>query len=513
MIDIFSRSRIEMAEDLEREGEDEVPAPAPAPAPAVQADEELQVLGTVPLLPEAPTVVKGEKEGEAKAPEEEKAEAKAEAEAPETEESKAAKALRRAYLKQVTAFYKERNIYFQGKRNVSDTGKAEFKAQSRAGLQDSPLATITKNGTFILRKKEDSKKEAGKIIYKVLHQISVPSYRDPTQEEHAAIEKRRIAAIKTAEEAFEIARDSLRTLYKMDTTFEQIKEAMRLVREADLKLQSARFAETELTPYTIPLALLTLEKQDSGIAIAGGFAGTPMTLQQRYAVEEVGGIAEEEPKLGERTPTVILVSFAEEDEDHGFMSSWYKKEFVFDTRSYSCAFQAIMSEMARAFGNAEEADRIMSEEDPNEMVLLWDKVEVGEGKEPITEETWNTQLAEIIEKVNMEKFKNAKMAQLLAATGTKKIGYIPPENDKDMFQGTGLPFDDEKAYQPPAWIGKNIYGNVLEKVRIKAIKAIKKSEAKKTKSAPVVPATKLAINTAPVAAAPAPIAEEGAEEP
>ena len=103
------------------------------------------------------------------------------------------------------------------------------------------------------------------------------------------------------------------------------------------------------------------------------------------------------------------------------------------------------------------------------------------------------------------------MANLLAATGTKQIGYIPPENDKDMFQGTGLPFDNEKAYQPSAWIGKNTYGKVLEEVRAKAIEAIKKSEAKKTKSAPVVPAPKLAINTAPVAAPPAPIAEEAVD--
>ena len=219
----------------------------------------------------------------------------------------------------------------------------------------------------------------------------------------------------------------------------------------------------------------------------------------------------EEPKLGEPTPDVILVSYAEDNETHGFMSSWFKKEFTFNEREYSCAFQAIMSEMARVFGNDIEADRIISEDNPENMVLFWDRLEVGEGKEPITQVKWNKQLAKIIKKVNLEKFKNVKMAQLLAATGTKQIGYVPPENDKDTFQGTGLPFDDEKAYDPSAWIGQNTYGKILEEVRDKVIEAIKKRKTKSAPVASVAPATKLAINTAPVAAAPAPIAEEAEE--
>jgi hypothetical protein len=140
----------------------------------------------------------------------------------------------------------------------------------------------------------------------------------------------------------------------------------------------------------------------------------------------------------------------------------------------------------------------------------------------------------------LKKFENLKLAEKLAATGTKQIGYVPPENDKDTFQGTGLPFDDERSYQPHEWTGENLYGQVLEQIRAviaeKLQPAPKKTAAKKTKSvatvatavtavpapavpAPVVPApvvpvpsvipaTELAINTAPIAAAPAPIAEE-----
>jgi len=499
-----------MEETQEREGEEELAVVVPE----VEADEDLGVLGTVPLLTEAGEVKVDEKE-EAKATE---AEAEAEAEEEEeSEESKAAKELRRDYLKQVKAFYKERNIYFQGQRNVSEQAKEAFRRNSRMGKQDSPLAQITKDGQQILLKKD------GKIIY----QITPVSYRDSNQEEHKTIQKRREAAIKTAEEAFEMARDSLRALYKTESTFEDVKEATRLVLEADLKLQTARFAEKELTPYYVPIALLTLNKQDTGRASAGAFAGTPMTLQQRYAVVDTGG--SEESKAGIDTPEVILICYPE-DGDHGFMSSWFMKEFSYHKRKYSCAFQAIMSEMARKFGNEEEADRIMDEEDPRDMALLWDKLEVGEGEEPITQEKWNERLGKIIMKVNLKKFENLKLAQQLAATGTKQIGYVPPENDKDTFQGTGLPFDDERSYQPHEWTGENLYGQVLEQIRAviteKLQPAPKKTVVKKPKSAPpkviadapvapVVPATELAINTAQIAAAPAPVAKEeegGVEE-
>jgi ribA/ribD-fused uncharacterized protein len=498
-----------MEETQEREGEEELAVVVPE----VEADEDLGVLGTVPLLTEAGEVKVDEKE-EAKATE---AEAEAEAEEEEeSEESKAAKELRRDYLKQVKAFYKERNIYFQGQRNVSEQAKEAFRRNSRMGKQDSPLAQITKDGQQILLKKD------GKIIY----QITPVSYRDSNQEEHKTIQKRREAAIKTAEEAFEMARDSLRALYKTESTFEDVKEATRLVLEADLKLQTARFAEKELTPYYVPIALLTLNKQDTGRASAGAFAGTPMTLQQRYAVVDTGG--SEESKAGIDTPEVILICYPE-DGDHGFMSSWFMKEFSYHKRKYSCAFQAIMSEMARKFGNEEEADRIMDEEDPRDMALLWDKLEVGEGEEPITQEKWNERLGKIIMKVNLKKFENLKLAQQLAATGTKQIGYVPPENDKDTFQGTGLPFDDERSYQPHEWTGENLYGQVLEQIRAviaeKLQPAPKKTAAKKAKSVatvataipvtpatPVVPATELAINTAPVAAAPLAKEEEGEEK-
>ena len=492
----------------EREGEEEVIVDAPI----VKADEDLGVLGTVPLLTEGLGEVKGEEskeegEGEAQTLEDEELEGEAKAD-------EASLALRRNYLKQITAFYKERNYYFQGTRNVSEPKKIEFKLQSRLGKQDSPLAQITKKGELVLLDKKS----------KVIYQITVPSYRDPKQEEHETILKRRQAAIKKAEVAFEVARDSLRALYKIESSsFEEIKEAMRLVHDADLMLQTARFAEKNLTSYYIPLAMLTLDPHDSGRANAGAFTTTSMTLQQRYAVEEIGGTDAVKP--GEKMPELILVSYPEGK--HGFMSSWFMKEFSYHRRTYSCAFQAIMSEMARKFGNDEEADMIVDEDNPENMVLFWDKLEVGEGEEPITQEKWNERLGKIIMKVNLKKFENLKLATRLADTGNQPIGYVPPENDKDTFQGTGLPFDNEKSYQPLEWIGQNIYGKALEEIRkviqekLGPVKEKKKklapskktvianTEPEATKPAPEpetepetepAPATELFVNAAPIAA-------------
>ena len=64
------------------------------------------------------------------------------------------------------------------------------------------------------------------------------------------------------------------------------------------------------------------------------------------------------------------------------------------------------------------------------------------------------------------------------------IGYIPPENPNDMYQGTGLPFDDPNAYQPRKWPGSNVYGQVLEQIRTEAIGVLK---ARKTATAAAAP--------------------------
>jgi ribA/ribD-fused uncharacterized protein len=477
----------------ENEGEEEVRVDVEE----TEADADLGVLGHVPLIGE-----EGESEGEEKGAGAAAEAAEPEAEADpdeelETEESKAAKKLRAAYLKRVKAFYKERNRYFQGKRNKTVAAAADFRMSFRLGIQDSPEAQINGDGVLIL------KAVKGKDVIKVIDEITIPYYSEPDAARLEALEKQRLSKIKRAEEAFEAARDVLRDLKSTGGSTADIKGAMAEIQNADVMLQTARFAQTQLTYYSgVPLALLTMDKYDNGKVDAGAFEGRPITLQERYAVEgaeggPLGEGAEADEAEGSGVSEVILVSFAEGD--HDFLSSWFMYSFEYNGETYCCAFQAIMAEMARKYENDEEVARIMETSDPQEMILQWDTFENKEDDEPITEKKWNKRLQKCIIKVNQAKFSNKKLAKRLAATGSMPIGYIPPENPTDQYQGTGLPFDDPNAYQPRKWPGSNVYGQVLEQIRTEAIGVLK---ARKTATAAKVPAPKATV-TVPVPA-PAP---------
>jgi len=474
----------------ENEGEEEVRVDVEE----AEADADLGVLGHVPLVGEEEGESEGEEKGSAAATAAAEPEADPEEEELETEESKAAKKLRAAYLKRVKAFYKERNRYFQGKRNTTPAAAAAFKMIFRLGIQDSPEAQINGDGVLIL------KSVKGKDVIKVIDEITIPYYSEPDATRLEALEKQHLSKIKRAEEAFEAARDVLRDLMSTGGSTADIKGAMAEIQNADVLLQTARFAQTQLTYYSgVPLALLTMDKYDNGKVDAGAFEGRPITLQERYAVEgaEGGplgeGAEEADEAEGSGVSEVILVSFAEGD--HDFLSSWFMYSFEYNGETYCCAFQAIMAEMARKYENDEEVARIMETTDPQEMILQWDTFENKEDDEPITEKKWNKRLQKCIIKVNQAKFSNKKLAKRLAATGSMPIGYIPPENPTDQYQGTGLPFDDPNAYQPRKWPGSNVYGQVLEQIRTEAIGALK---ARKTATAAPVPAPK--ATAAPVPA-------------
>jgi ribA/ribD-fused uncharacterized protein len=369
----------------------------------------------------------------------------------------------------------------------------------RLGIQDSPEAQINGDGVLIL------KAVKGKDVIKVIDEITIPYYSEPDAARLEALEKQRLSKIKRAEEAFEAARDILRDLKSTGGSTADIKGAMAEIQNADVMLQTARFAQTQLTYYSgVPLALLTMDKYDNGKVDAGAFEGRPITLQERYAVEgaEGGPLGDEgegaDEAEGSGVSDVILVSFAEGD--HDFLSSWFMYSFVYNGETYCCAFQAIMAEMARKYENDEEVARIMETTDPQEMILQWDTFENKEDDEPITEKKWNKRLQKCIIKVNQAKFSNKKLAKRLAATGSMPIGYIPPENPTDQYQGTGLPFDDPNAYQPRKWPGSNVYGQVLEQIRTEAIGVLK---ARKTATAAPVPKATVPV-PAPKATVPVP---------
>jgi ribA/ribD-fused uncharacterized protein len=455
----------------ENEGEEE----EGLAAPTVEADKDLGALNFVPLLPQ--TGPGEENVEEEKAEKAEKAETvKPKPITKQEEVSKEEESLERAaYLKKIRTFYAERARFFSGYYSKGSGPRAASIRSIKQGKHDSKIAQITPEGILILLTKEGT----------VKFEIPPLSYREPEAADHEEIEAKRKALVEEAQLAFEEARQTLRELTKRKSSHEDIKEAMRLVTEADQALQEARFVTKGVKLYNTTVANLLFNKYAKGSLIVKAFEGEPMTLQERYAILDTEG---EMPKESAKpSPDVILVSYPEGD--HDFMSLWYMKSFEYEKVKYICAYQAVMAGLARKFENEEEVSRILAERDPKQMVLRWDTFETKED-EPITEEKWNKRLERILLKVHRAKFSNSKLAKKLADTGSMRIGYIDPDQPTETFQGIGIPFDDveQRAYQRYKWKGENIVGQVLEKVRMEVLAALAPAEKPKKAKAEKKPA-------------------------
>jgi ribA/ribD-fused uncharacterized protein len=433
----------EADESLEREGEEE------SSSPVIEgvADEDLGGLGDfVPELKDSNTDEEeaGEEDANANAVEEEEEE---EESLEETTEQRALRKERRKYLKNIAAFYKERKAFFKGDRSKTPKQKTEFWKSFKAGLNKPILAKVREDGSMKLYSNRGG---VTKLVFENLPQVV---YREPTPEEHEEIEKNRLKLIKKAEAIFEMAKDVLRKAI-LGTDKELIMEANRNVMEADQILQMERFRIRGMQRFTVPRNQLLFEdKYNDKMTEAYAFIGANMTLQQRYAVIET---SEYQPVQEEVESDNILVSLPDGPND--FLSAWYIKALTYKDREYNCAYQAIMYKLARYFEEDEKAEEILNEEDPENMGITWDELGT-------TEKLFNSKLEELILKVNRAKFTSKSLAKKLIGTGTKRIGYINPQDQTDRFQGIGRGFDDKKVYNHEKWKGKNVYGKVLEQIR------------------------------------------------
>jgi len=462
--------------EREREGEEEVqlvrpqvPSAAGTPQPEeVKADENLGPLGIVTEIPEKEAWWdKGGDEEEEKKEEEpeEETEEPEEDDPEETEEERANRKARKKYLKHVGEFYQERLAFFRMQRNTTPAGKQAFKDSFHKGKNDSKLAFFEKNGTMTLMGKD------GTLIRKV-----VPfSYREPTSEEHEILDKWRKKQIIKTEKAFEDAKQILREAQGSD---KNVKRAQRLALEADLALQEARFATKGVAYYkkAVMNQLLFENPSDVHKTEAFAFVSTPMTSQQRYAVQEEPGEEKEESSEDKPESDVILFQFAEGPYD--FLSSWYMQKFKYKGIRYRCAYQAILAELARKFGDDEKAEEIMEATNPEDMELTWDDLDEA------TEREWRQRLKKLILKVNRAKFAKEDLAERLIATGDKHLGCIPPENELDDYQGIGRGFSDPKAWRREKWKkGGNFYGKIVEQIRNELIVAKNPSMKRPVKKA------------------------------
>ena len=434
-----------MSQDPEREGEEE----EGVLNEEVVADEDLGALGVIPER----TEIDETKEDKNEEPNENE-EAELEEE-PAADPNDPVLQERRAYLRLIAAFFKERSFYYRNKRMPGGGAKIKALNAFRRRAEELPSnATYSDDGLTLTLLTKTGKVKAT---------IPMQEYRSPTHDELESLAAKRLQAIATAEKDYEVAIDELRQVYKTGIGGD-IKRAQRQVGEADRRLHRIRYPELTLDIYkSVQTRQVDFEKpRDEHTTSVYAMHVATLKRQNAYAVpiesseKEVAEPAEE--GIGKKQRTILFA--AKPIGQYGFLSSFYANPFEYKGVEYPTAYHAIMSLMAHKFGDDDMAEEIRETEDPADIDLTWDKLE------GVTHKAWDLQLESLIIKVNRAKFvKDPALGAKLLKTGDARIAAVPPENETDPFQGIGLTEENPDAKKKSKWKGKNIFGLALEQIR------------------------------------------------
>lgn len=149
----------------------------------------------------------------------------------------------------------------------------------------------------------------------------------------------------------------------------------------------------------------------------------------------------------------------------GWPSQWYPEgersalpaSFVVDGIKYPFAETWMMAEKARLFGDDKTLAKILKAKYPRAVK------ELGREVTPFSPSKWDRVSPRVVYEGNLFKFgQNAGLRRLLMATGDKTIVEASPD---DTLWGIGMYMSDPRATQPRKWLGKNLLGKALMKVR------------------------------------------------
>lgn len=138
-------------------------------------------------------------------------------------------------------------------------------------------------------------------------------------------------------------------------------------------------------------------------------------------------------------------------------SQWYRPIFTIDGVQYQCAEQYMMAEKARAFGDENNLQKILSVDDPRKQ-KQW-----GRAVKNYDDKVWSQIRFDVVVKGNYAKFsQNKDLKKQLLATGDKIIVEASPY---DTIWGIGLGEDDKRCLDEQQWRGQNLLGKAIMVVR------------------------------------------------
>jgi hypothetical protein len=342
----------------------------------------------------------------------------------------------------------------------------ELKKFYKARVKKPDLFTYDDDGNLVELNKEGA----------VVKTIPLPDYRPPTYEEFDEMEQKRLEAIAIANKEFEDARRELHTaLLNPETPDSEVLRINRKVKETDIKLQAIRFPlqyiENIGVDDGININQIEFDKPYEKRKFAYSFYSLkerPFTLQEQYVRigrapdRPMKSVAEINAAVEAASAPVVILFQDPETNDYGFLSLKWTVELEFNGTMYNSAHQAIAAELAKAFNDQDNLQKIMIAEAPEEVTYKLDDVP---GDAESNETKWNDVTKQLLYDVNIAKFNQYPelTARLLETKNAVLGAYIPDDN----LIGIGISLDNVQSKNPINWTGQNLLGKALTSIRDK----------------------------------------------
>lgn len=149
---------------------------------------------------------------------------------------------------------------------------------------------------------------------------------------------------------------------------------------------------------------------------------------------------------------IVLFAYS----SHPF-SQWFARSFQVENITYANMEQYMMASKAKLFGDDDAYQRIMAAASPRECKAL------GRQVRNFDNNVWERHREEIVYRGNLAKFgQHSDLRDVLLATGNATIAEAAPW---DTIWGIGLADNDPRAQNPSQWLGLNLLGQALMRVR------------------------------------------------
>lgn len=141
----------------------------------------------------------------------------------------------------------------------------------------------------------------------------------------------------------------------------------------------------------------------------------------------------------------------------GCLSQWWPCTFSADGESFASAEHYMMWRKALLFGDDAVAARVLAARTPAEAKAL------GREVSNFSDPDWVSARLQIVVEGNLAKFgQDPALRSYLLGTGSRVLVEASPQ---DRVWGIGLVASDPRASDPAQWLGLNLLGEALMKVR------------------------------------------------